>query len=197
MRKDWFGEKEGRGMRGWRGGHHAHFPGGEFGGGLGGKHLLHGHFGHRIFDHGDLRFVILKLIAVRPSYGYELIKAVEDRVGGGYSPSPGIVYPTLTMLEEIGLATVKADASDRKLYSITPQGQKLLQESKGIVDAIFARMESAASVRRREKAPQILRALENLKLAIRLKFSQGALSEEQIRTIADAIDSTARKIEER
>ena len=76
-------------------------------------HLGHGRHGHggrsglgRFFAHGDLRLVILHLIAEKPRHGYEIIKAIEEQVGGAYSPSPGVIYPTLTLLEEIGYQLV-------------------------------------------------------------------------------------------
>src|SRR5580704_15477146 len=62
----------------------------------------------RVFDQGDLRFVILKLISEAPRHGYEIIKAIEDKVAGAYSPSPGVIYPTLTLLEELGYVTVES-----------------------------------------------------------------------------------------
>src|SRR5271163_2248802 len=71
-----------------------------------GKHWRGGRGPERPFEHGELRLVILALIAERPRHGYEIIKEIEDRFGGGYTPSPGVVYPTLTMLEELGHATV-------------------------------------------------------------------------------------------
>src|ERR1700679_4334968 len=75
----------------------------------------------RVFEQGDLRLVLLKLIADKASHGYELIKAVEDAVGGAYSPSPGLVYPTLTLLEELGYATAQ-EGGGKKLYTAPPAG---------------------------------------------------------------------------
>src|SRR5215470_19747201 len=68
----------------------------------------------RFFAHGDLRLVILSLIAEKPRHGYEIIKAIEDQVGGAYSPSPGVIYPTLTLLEELGYVTVQASDGAKK-----------------------------------------------------------------------------------
>ena len=86
--------------------------GGHRGGGRGGRVA-------RVFDHGDLRYVLLHLIAEKPRYGYELIKAIEEQVGGMYSPSPGVIYPTLTLLEELGYLRPETAEGTRKLYSIT------------------------------------------------------------------------------
>ena len=77
----------------------------------------------RMFDNGDLRLVVMQLLSERPRHGYEIIKALEERVGGGYSPSPGVVYPTLTLLEELGHASVTDERAGRKLYTLTPDGR--------------------------------------------------------------------------
>ncbi len=94
----------------------------------------------RIFEQGDLRWVILALIAEKPAHGYEIIKAIEDRLGGSYAPSPGTVYPTLTLLEELGYIRVKETEGPRKLYEITAEGETALEQNRGIVDAILAKM---------------------------------------------------------
>jgi len=73
----------------------------------------------RFFAHGDLRLVSLHLIAEKPRHGYEIIKAIEEHVGGAYSPSPGVIYPTLTLLEELGYVTVTAGDGVKKLHTIT------------------------------------------------------------------------------
>ena len=92
-----------------------------------------------MFDGGELKFVILALVAEKPRYGYEIIKELGERVGGDYSPSPGVVYPTLTMLEEMGYASASQDPQGRKLYTVTAEGGKVLAENKPQVDAIFER----------------------------------------------------------
>src|ERR1700722_7310216 len=97
-----------------------------------GRHR-HGRRSGRIFDHGELRLVVLALIAERPRHGYEIIKEIEDRVAGTYSPSPGVIYPTLTMLEELGHATV-VEADGKKLYSITAGGSEYLAANKAALD---------------------------------------------------------------
>jgi DNA-binding PadR family transcriptional regulator len=171
-----FGER-GRGGRHW---------GGRFGGG----------FTARVFEGGDLKIVLLQLIAEKPSHGYELMKAIEEKLNGAYSPSPGLIYPTLTLLEEMGYATVSTSEGNKKLYTITPEGAAFLEEKKSTVDAVFERMNEAGSHFGRGRAPQIMRAIENFKLALRYKTSQGALTPEQIQKIADAIDASAKSIEQ-
>ncbi len=148
--------------------------------------------GMRFFGAGDLRYVILQLIAEKPSHGYEIIKSIGERLGGGYAPSPGVVYPMLTMLEEMGHATVVTDGA-RKLYSITEEGSKALAENKALVDAIFARMDRTRSEQGTERAPQIERAIANFKMTLTMKT--GPLTAEQIHAITDIIDAAAKQIE--
>jgi DNA-binding PadR family transcriptional regulator len=174
--------------------------GGRFGGHFGGGHrdgLGGGGRGGRrgrVFDHGDLRYVLLHLIAEKPRYGYELIKAIEEQFGGLYSPSPGVIYPTLTMLEELGHATV-AESDGKKLYTITAAGTAYIEANKTALDQAMARMQSVNTAHSGGPAPEILRARVNLKLALRLREARGPLTEQQIRDIAAALDAAAVAIE--
>ena len=145
-----------------------------------------------MFGAGDLRYVILQLIAEKPSHGYEIIKSIQERLGGAYAPSPGVVYPMLTMLEEMGHATVVTEGA-RKLYTITEEGSKSLAENKAMVDALFAKMDRARSEQASERAPQIERAIANFKMALAMKASP--LTVEQIHAITDIIDAAAKQIE--
>ena len=148
----------------------------------------------RLFDHGELRLVVLALIAEQPRHGYEIIKEIENRVAGTYSPSPGVVYPTLTLLEELGQATV-TETDGKKLYAVTAAGDTCLAENKAALDGALARMQSVSAANAGGPAPQIVRATENLKLALRLRQGRGPLTEEQIRRIAEALDVAAITIE--
>jgi DNA-binding PadR family transcriptional regulator len=163
-----------------------------------GHEQRHGQWGGRgsarVFDHGDLRLVIMALLEEKPRYGYEIIKALEERVGEGYSPSPGVVYPTLTLLEEVGHATVSDEHSGRKLYTLTEEGKAYLQANRATVDAIFARIAEMAP--RRGAPPQVRRAVENLFAAVRIRLRSRPVTEEQIRAIADAIDAAAKAVEQ-
>jgi len=150
----------------------------------------------RFFDHGDLRLVILQLIAEKPRHGYEVIKAIEEKLGGAYSPSPGVVYPTLTLLEEMGYATLTDAGGSKKLYTVTAEGTAHLQANRGAVDALLARMAEAGAAYGGEPATQIVRAMENLRMALRLRLGRGPLTPEQVRAIAAAIDQTVGKVEE-
>ena len=163
----------------------------------------HGHYGRagmrrggrggRFFEQGDLRLVILALLAEQPRHGYELIKEIGERLGGAYSPSPGVVYPTLTLLEDLGYASLTEDSGPKKLYAATPEGLGWLEQNKAAVEALFSRMDQAGSGR--AFAPRIMRAMGNVKMALRLRLSQGALTSEQVDRIAAALDAAALDIE--
>lgn len=149
----------------------------------------------RVFEQGDLRHVVLQLISEKPSHGYELIKEIEDRLSGAYSPSPGVIYPTLTLLEELGFLTVAAGDGTKKAYAITEEGRRELEKNRATVDAIFSKIDEVARRSGNPTPPQIVRALENLKLAMRLRLERGRLSETQIADVAAALDAAALTIE--
>jgi DNA-binding PadR family transcriptional regulator len=116
-----------------------HFAGGFFGGfGRGGFRS------GRKFAAADLHLIILALLEEKPRHGYELIKALEERSGGFYAPSPGMIYPALTYLEEIGHATFEADGT-KKLYSITEAGRRHLEENRSAVETMFGELEHIGS----------------------------------------------------
>jgi DNA-binding PadR family transcriptional regulator len=150
----------------------------------------------RFFAHGDLRLIILNLIAEKPRHGYEIIKAIEDAVAGVYSPSPGTIYPTLTLLEELAYVTVAPSADGtKKLHAITEQGRSFLAANRPALDALLVRMAEAGKANASGHAPQIVRAMENLRLALRLRLSRGPLTPEQADAVAVVLDTAATTIE--
>jgi DNA-binding PadR family transcriptional regulator len=170
--------------RGGRGGHHGHGHGhghgsddspgewsrGRSGFGRGG--------GGRIFGPGDLRLMLLSLIAEKPRHGYELIKEIEQKFGGAYSPSPGSIYPTLTLLEE--LEQVRASATDgaRKLFEITDQGRAYLEANRATLDGVLARMGLAARHMSGRAWPEsVHQAMHTLKHALLLRPGEWTESE--------------------
>jgi DNA-binding PadR family transcriptional regulator len=88
---------------------------------------------------GDLKLLVLALIAEQPRHGYEIIKVIEEKTSGWYSPSPGVVYPTLTYLEEAGYLASESEGS-KKLYRITPEGESYLKANRDIVDVVLDRL---------------------------------------------------------
>ncbi len=187
------------GFRGTHGQRHSRGPFGFGGGRFGSRHHHHGGGRRgplgRVFDHGDLRHVLLRLIAEKPSHGYELIKAIEEKFGGTYSPSPGVVYPTLTHLEELGYLRSESGGGTKKLYSITEEGAQFLAANKALVDAIFTRMAEASRSSGGGPAPEIRRAMHNLEMALSIRLGRGPLDAGQVRTITEALDRVAGEVE--
>ncbi len=149
----------------------------------------------RLFDAGDVKLVTLKLLAEQPCYGYQLIKIMEQRLSGGYTPSAGVIYPTLTMLEEEGLAVV-SNENNRKVYSVTPEGIEYLEANKERIEELFERMEETGRSFERGRAPEIMKAFRVLWSAVVARVSRESVKQEQIRKIAKVIDAAAKEIDE-
>ena len=149
----------------------------------------------RMFDSGELRLVVLKLIGDEPRHGYELIKSIEELTGGGYAPSPGVIYPTLTLLEETGHAASEDDGEGRRRFSITGSGSAELVEKEEQVGKLFARLSTAGEKHKRTDAMPVRRAMTNLKVALQDRLSQGEVSDETLLQVAALIDEAAQKIE--
>ena len=147
----------------------------------------------RFFEHGDLRFVILALLEEQPRHGYELIKELEERTGGAYRPSAGVIYPTLAMLEDEGLVRPAGGETGRKLFEIAETGREALERNRASVDAVFARMSEAAESGGPGR-PRVARAMMNLGMALRTRLAR-PVSPEEIDRIVGMIDDTASAIE--
>ena len=183
----------GRGFSFGPGGFHFDFgddEGGDWGGGRRGRRG-----GKRMFESGELRLVLLKLIADEPRHGYELIKAIEDMTAGEYAPSPGIVYPTLTMLEDIGFIAERKSKDAKKIYEATAEGQAHLEENAEEVDELIERLEGHGHRRSRSHRPEMGRAIGNLMAAMRGRVARDGWNEDLLNEVVDIIDEAARKIE--
>lgn len=149
--------------------------------------------GGRMFGHGDLRLLLLALIEQQPRHGYELIRTIEDMFHGQYSPSPGAIYPTLTMLEELGYAEVTSEQGGRKLYAITAAGRTYLDENREAVDAVTARTEHSARMAAKMAAPMSVRkAMHALKHAMLMRGSDWSKAEAE--RVADILERAASAI---
>jgi len=104
-----------------------------------GERFPHGPWRESPFHKGDLKYVVLDLIKEKPSYGYEIIRSLEERSHGFYTPSPGVVYPTLQMLEEMGYASA-TERDGKKVYAITEAGLQFLAERKDLADEVRSQM---------------------------------------------------------
>ena len=149
----------------------------------------------RIFEQGDLKYVVLRLLEEKPRHGYEIIKELEDRFGGAYAPSPGTVYPTLTMLEDLGYARAMPEEGGRKIYEITDEGRKHLEEHSATVDDIFERI--AKFVEGFFDAPMadLKRAFGNLGRATFYVASRAPNDRERIARISEILKRAASEIE--
>ena len=157
----------------------------------------------RMLAQGDIRLIALALIAEQPRHGYEIIKVLEEKTSGWYSPSPGMVYPTLTFLEEANYVTAQIDGS-KKLYSITEEGKAYLEENKTFVDAVmerFAAIGERIKARREEQdgegdadIPRSVRgAFMDLREAVREALRA---SPEAKGRVIDAIDRAVRELKQ-
>lgn len=166
-------------------------------GGFGHPHARgrHGRGGGRFFDQGDLRLVMLSILAEAPGHGYQLIKTLEERTGGAYAPSPGVVYPTLTMLEEQGLIEQAGADGAKKLYTVTDGGLAELEANKTTVKAILDRLQETGQ-RGAGVSPRLMRAQDNLRSALKTRLMQGPLTPEQVDAIVAALEAAARSIDE-
>lgn len=135
--------------------HHHHHHRGMGGGGR----------GPRMFDSGAMRYVVLQLIAEKPRHGYEIIKELETRIGGGYAPSPGAIYPLMAMLYDMGHVSISHEGN-KKLHSITPEGQAFLDENRAMVDAMMARLADGGAGRGDSRHDDLRAVMHELKSAV-------------------------------
>ena len=196
-----YAKMEGRGC----GGRHAMHRGGRgFGHGLG-----HGFGGgrrggggrgergerRRMFDGGELRLVLLKLIADEPRHGYDLIRQIEELTGGSYAPSPGVIYPTLTMLDDMGLIEAQQSDGAKKLFAITEAGRAELDANSEIVEAALARLSAVGEETQRTDSASVRRAMGNLRQVLMNRLGDRDLESDTLHDIVALIDEAAQKIE--
>lgn len=148
----------------------------------------------RFFGHGDLRLVILDILTRNASHGYELIKEIENLTQGNYTPSPGVIYPTLDYLQDQTFITITEEESGRKKIAITAEGQNWLDENREQLEQIQVRIKARSVGFQLRKNPQMKRALENFKAVLDLKVNQGELSDAQLKQIVGVIDRAALEI---
>ena len=149
----------------------------------------------RMFDGGELRLVLLRMIADEPRHGYELIKAIEDLTGGAYAPSPGMVYPALTMLAEMELIAEQPSETARKRFVVTAAGEAHLAEHADEVAMLMARLAEVGAHRARHDRAPIRRAMRNLRDVVMHRVETGDLSDDAVHEVAALIDEVAQKIE--
>lgn len=151
--------------------------------------------GGRMFEQGDLRYVVLRLLEEKPRHGYEIIKALEERFGGTYAPSPGVVYPTLQLLEDLGYARIVPGDEGKKTYEITDAGRAYLAENRDTVDSIFERISNLMGHFLDEPMTEVHRAFRKAGKATYGRATDAVQSPEVLRQIVDILERAAREID--
>lgn len=182
-----------RGGRGWQGSWGPfNFDFDSDGWGGGGRR---GRKTRRMFESGELRLVLLKLIADEPRHGYDLIRAIEEMTGGEYAPSPGVVYPTLTLLQDMGLIEEAPGEGPRKSFQATDEGRSYLDERSDDVEGLFERLEDLKPRGENMAGPAIGRAVKNLMTALGHRLKREGFDEDLFLEVAAILDEAAQKIE--
>ena len=179
----WGGPRDGGFRRGGFGGRSSGFAGEREGG------------RRRVFDAGELRLVLLKLIADQPRHGYDLIREVESLSGGAYVPSAGVIYPTLTLLADMGHIDESKGDGARKLFAITPEGIAHLAERKAEVAALFGRLAELATRREKTEGGPVRRAMMNLRQVLQQRLTADGVAPETLHEVAAILDGAAQQIE--
>ena len=151
---------------------------------------LHG----RLFGKGDLKYIILQLLSERPAHGYEVMRALEERFGGMYTPSAGAVYPTLQMLEDMGYVS-STQEDGRRVYAITEEGRGFLNEQKEVVDGIRRRMSSWWNPQVRKELHDMRHELRDLAGVI-ARRGRPLTDADAIKRIREVVGRARREIEE-
>ena len=147
------------------------------------------------FDGTSLRLILLRLIEQEPRHGYDLIRELEELSGGVYAPSPGVVYPTLTMLAEMGLTEEAVQEGSRKQFAITSSGSAHLAENHDAVELLFERIKRMGSDGATADHMPVMRALDNLNAVLRYRLTRDGAGVTTILDAAAQIDEAAQKIE--
>ena len=166
------------------------FGGGRRGGGRGERGER-----RRMFDSGELRLVLLKLIADEPRHGYDLIRQIEELTSGAYAPSPGVIYPTLTMLDDMGQIEAQQSDGAKKLFAITDAGRAEIDANKEVIDAAIARLTQVGEDTQRTDSASVRRAMGNLRQVLMDRLGDRDLDKTALHDIVALIDEAAQKIE--
>ena len=151
--------------------------------------------GGRVFEQGDLKYVILQLLEEKPRHGYEVIKALEERFGGVYTPSAGTVYPTLTLLEDMGYATAAVADGGKKVYSITDEGRAYLEENRSAVDDIFDRIADIGGAFLSDAMMSVNRAFKEVGRATYTSAPRHVRDRELLGRIREILERAAKEID--
>jgi DNA-binding PadR family transcriptional regulator len=150
----------------------------------------------RMFEQGDLRYVVLRLLEEKPRHGYEIIKALEERFGGAYAPSPGAVYPTLQLLEDLGYARIVSGEEGKKVYEITDAGRAHLAENQATVDSIFDRIGKLVGHFLDEPMAEVHAAFRHVGKATYGRATGAMHDQALLKRVAEILQRAAKEIED-
>lgn len=170
-----------------RGGHGRHDHG-----------IMEGRARHRrekLFDAHEIRLLIVYFLSQNSAHGYELIKSIEALAKGEYVPSPGIIYPNLTLLEEMGAIQAAESQTGKKAWQLTEEGKASLEQQSNDVAAILKRLESLGVLGGNRRIPEVQRAIHNFKVALNSKLANSDIPQETLYKIIDTLDQAAKDIE--
>jgi DNA-binding PadR family transcriptional regulator len=149
----------------------------------------------RLFKRGELRLLVLTMIADQPRSGYELIRAIEECMGGSYSPSTSVVYSMMHWLQDMGFAVAETDPTGRKRCRLTAEGQAFLDANQAAAATLSSRFGSDRTTSHDSPTPPITRAMRELHLALRLRLKNGPLDQATAERIAAILDATAQAVQ--
>ena len=146
----------------------------------------------RVFDYGELRLLLLAMIAKQPSHGYELIHEIKTHFDGLYKPSPGVIYPALTWLYDRSYTHIELEKGGRKRYSVTPEGEAFLRANQGGIEKLMARKPPQG----KGKSPEVIvDAMAHLKSALSLRIKCEPVSQAVLEEMAGIIHQAATRLE--
>jgi DNA-binding PadR family transcriptional regulator len=179
--------------RRWAEGDPGDFPFGRWGRRWGGF----GPFGgpnERFFGRGDLKYVILELLKDQPRHGYDIIRALEDRMRGHYRPSPGSVYPTLQMLEDLGYVT-STQQEGKKVYTITDEGRRYLDEQQSTIDDIRSRIAAGWDAASRPEVSDLMHEVQQLARALFRQGTRNLQDPDRLKRLREIVARTRAEVE--
>lgn len=149
----------------------------------------------RVMSGDQLKLVLMHLLREQPRHGYDLIKEIESLSSGAYAPSPGVVYPSLSLLSDMGRLSVREDAEGRKLFDLTPKGQVALKSGEDELKIVLASLSRLADEREKIDGGPVRRAMHNLKSSMRERLTAESVDRDTLLKAAAILDEAAAKIE--
>lgn len=148
----------------------------------------------KIFKNEEILLLVLYLVRINPTHGYEIIKSIENYSMGAYSPSTGVIYPILTHLEDLGYAVTQIIDNAKKRFSITSSGTDFLDKNEQIIAQVLCKLKALALEKNPVKNLEIYYAIESLKISVRSKMRNKKITRDEIDNIAQAIYEATVKI---